>query len=207
MINDLENQRAMATKPISGLAPARAGRDVQHPGRFARRQRTRLNLEPLESRVVLSGTYTWTGLSDGISWDSGGNWAGGQVPKAGASVVFPPIDSETDPTTSLPYPPISTIILESADVSSLKIQDNYTFEGNAKDPSDELTLDPNATITTGAGDVLTISSNLQLNEPARYSKGEPARCSLTCRVRPTPHWCRPRSRRAIRCLSMRPETR
>ncbi len=89
MINDLENQRAMATKPISGLAPARAGRDVQHPRRFARRQRTRLNLEPLESRVVLSGTYTWTGLSDGISWDSGGNWAGGQVPKAGASVVFP----------------------------------------------------------------------------------------------------------------------
>ena len=177
----------MATKPsVTGRAHARAGRGVRHPGHFAHRHRARLILEPLESRVVLSGTFTWTGLSDGISWDSGGNWAGGQVPTSGASVVFPPIDSETDPTTSLPYPAISTIILESADVSSLNIQDNYTFEGSAKDASDELTLDPNATITTGTGDSLTILSNLQLNEPGGFFEAGAGSVQVDVQGQPSP---------------------
>ena len=105
------------------------------------RPRLRPSAEPLERRLVLDasgGTYTWTALGDGTSFDDPNNWShpGSYtgsvgvpgVPSLGSNLVFPPL-------LWLPANSPATINFNgnygSYPFGSITIDDSYTFDGNA----------------------------------------------------------------------------
>ncbi len=147
-------------QPVHGAASAIAGRRACP----SRRRKAHPDLEVLETRLVLS-PYVWTGLDSKSPtlWNDPGNWLGGQVPTAGSAVLFQAEDSQTDGSRAT-YPTGTTVDIDSADVSSITVQDNYTLEGDQSSASfGQLTLDSNATITTSSGDKLTFADDLKLD--------------------------------------------
>ncbi|MGP0067913.1 MAG: Ig-like domain repeat protein, partial [Isosphaeraceae bacterium] len=107
---------------LGGLSRGRRG------GQRRGRRSLGLNLEPLESRVVLS-TVQWSGATTATTynWSDTANWVNAIIPAAGDDIVFPsgvPAASQTntnDTTANTSY-------------NSLSIQNSgYTITGNAVD--------------------------------------------------------------------------
>src|SRR4051812_42138918 len=69
---------------LGGLSRGRRGAERRG------RRSLALNLEPLESRVVLS-TSTWSGAGSASSviWSNANNWVGNTIPVATNDLVFP----------------------------------------------------------------------------------------------------------------------
>ncbi len=120
----------------------------------------------LEPRLVLS-SFTWTGLDSNSPtlWSDGGNWLGGVVPSPGSTVNFLPLDSQTDPSSGESYPTEATVAIDSADVSTINVDDSYTFQAADDGSSGTLTLDPNSSIAIDATGSLTLAQGLQVNFP------------------------------------------
>jgi hypothetical protein len=167
--------------------PARTSSQVttSRRAKALRRTASRPAIELLECRLVLS-TFTWTGLDDGSTWSDAANWSGGQVPTAGSTVVFPPIASEQAPSTGVMYPPVGTIDIATADVASVIVDDNYTFEGLPKGAENQLTIDSGGAITTGVGDVLTFAPNLVVNNLGPASEAGAGSIQLHVSGEPSP---------------------
>ena len=104
---------------LGGLSRGRRG------GERRGRRSLELNLERLESRVVLT-TLTWTGAGSGtnVNWSNGANW-GGTAPVATNSLVFP---------TGVTGTPLTNTndIAAGTSFGSLTVQNSgYTIGGNA----------------------------------------------------------------------------
>ncbi|MGO9464601.1 MAG: beta strand repeat-containing protein [Isosphaeraceae bacterium] len=137
-------------------------RRLGHPRAAApERRRGRPSLEALERRIALTAIqYTWSG-AHGSNWNQADNWDQDVIPPAGAAVVF---DGSAG----------GTVDIDSADVSSITLNGSYTF-APVSDSSQGLTLDNDAIITVSTGDVLTLASNLSLDESGsvvEYGGGE-----------------------------------
>ncbi len=175
----------------------------QRPSAGGRRARSRPQLEILEQRLTPS-TYIWTGGGDGQSWNDPNNWehrvpatpfeATG-TPTFNSNVVFPgyspALPAGSSKTINFNFPGLYF------PVSSLTVEDAYTFTGNpiqinnllattnsfatAFAPANAtfllsgMTLAAGATINTDSGSTLQISnagnaSGLQLNFQNGVSK-------------------------------------
>ena len=176
--------------PNSRAAAANAGRSARGETLSSRRRKARPRLEMLEPRLVLSA-FTWTGLdsSSPTLWSDANNWLGGVAPTPGSTVIFLPLDSQTIPPSSSgpfagdSYPTGTTIDIDSADASSITIEDAYTFESDINSPTGgALTLDNNASIVIDPTATLTLQQGLKVNFPGNaainFSGDSPSSTSL-----------------------------
>jgi hypothetical protein len=145
----------------------------------ARRSRTCIELEPLESRVTPT-TFVWTADGDQTSWTDPNNWAHVSpysnqpvtgVPDAFADVVFPPqafLTSSSSSTINLNFAYLGMPL------DSLTVQGSYTFSGNPFTIENSLSVLPaipgttsatflNAGIDLAAGATIDTASDSTLN--------------------------------------------
>ncbi len=107
---------------LGGLSRGRRG------GERRGRRSLELNLERLESRVVLT-TSTWTGAGSAtnVNWSNATNWSGGTAPVATNDLVFPTAVTSAALTNT-------NDIAANTSFGSLSIQNSgYTIGGNAVD--------------------------------------------------------------------------
>jgi hypothetical protein len=132
----------------------------------SRRRQIRPDIEVLDRRVALSSaTYTWSGLGDGTTYSLAANWQQNQVPPAGSLVFFPAISALPRQSNGDPNLTMGTILVDTADVSSLTVEDTYTFtaDTHSKGKKANFTLDKIATLDAASrGNVLTFANSLQV---------------------------------------------
>ena len=100
----------------------------QRGGQLRKRRARQLNLEPLESRMVLS-TATWSGANSAtnVLWSNTSNWVNSTIPATGSDVVFPPAVTGAGLSNT-------NNLTAGISLNSLSIQNSgYTITGTAVD--------------------------------------------------------------------------